>query len=81
MNGGIFEDNQANHQTHFRMTVKPMTTSGQFQGITFTVFTLNLEVKLFVSKEESFPNPLRYIDVTRAPNTTFDVMQERRIDG
>ena len=37
-------------------------------------------VKLYVPKEESFPIPLRYIDVTRATNTTLDVMLERRID-
>ena len=37
-------------------------------------------VKLFVPREESFPIPLRYIDVTRATSTTLDVMLERRID-
>ena len=31
-------------------------------------------------REESFPIPLRYIDVTRATSTTLDVMLERRID-
>ena len=31
-------------------------------------------------KEESFSIPLRYIDVTRAPHTTLDVLQESRID-
>ena len=38
-------------------------------------------VKLHVPREESFPIPLRYIDVTRATSTTLDVMLERRIDG
>ena len=37
-------------------------------------------VKLFVPRDESFPIPLRYIDVTRATSTTLDVMLERRID-
>ena len=31
-------------------------------------------------REESFPIPRRYIDVTRATSTTLDVMFERRID-
>ena len=31
-------------------------------------------------REESFPIPLRHIDVTRATNTTLDVMLERRKD-
>ena len=37
-------------------------------------------VKLYVPKEESFPIPLRYIDVTRATSSTLDVLQERRIN-
>ena len=32
--------------------------------------------KLFVPKEESFPIPLKYIDVTRTTDTTLDVMSE-----
>ena len=78
----IFEENQTclNHQTHFRMTVKPEMTSGQFQGSTFIVITLNQESKLNVPKEKSFPIPLRYIDVTRATNTSLDVLQEHRIN-
>ena len=37
-------------------------------------------VKLYVLAEESFTILLRYIDVTRATNTTLDVLLERRID-
>ena len=37
-------------------------------------------VKLHVPREESFPLPLRHIDVTRATSTTLDVMLECRID-
>ena len=36
--------------------------------------------KLYVPREESFPIPLRYIDVTSATSTTLDVMLERRMD-
>ena len=37
-------------------------------------------VKLFFPKEESYPFPLRKIDVTRATSTTLDVLQERCIN-
>ena len=37
-------------------------------------------VKLYLSREESFPIPLKYIDVSRTTHTNLDVMQERRID-
>ena len=37
-------------------------------------------VKLHTPREESFPIPLKYIDVSRTTHTNLDVMQERRID-
>ena len=37
-------------------------------------------VKLYVPREESFPIPLKYIDVSRTTHTNLDVMQESRID-
>ena len=37
-------------------------------------------VKLFSPREESFPIPLKYIDVTRTTRTNLDVKQEKRID-
>ena len=37
-------------------------------------------VKLYSPREESFPTPLKYIDVSRTTHTNLDVMQERRID-
>ena len=37
-------------------------------------------VKLYVPREESFPIPLKYIDVTRATNASLDVMLEKNID-
>ena len=37
-------------------------------------------VKLYSPKEESFPIPLKYIDVSRTSHTNLDVMQESRID-
>ena len=37
-------------------------------------------VKLYSPREESFPIPLKYIDVTRTTHTNLDVKQEERID-
>ena len=37
-------------------------------------------VKLYSPREESFPIPLKYIDVSRTTHPNLDVMQERRID-
>ena len=37
-------------------------------------------VKLYSPREESFPIPLKYIDVSRTTHTNLDVMQERLID-
>ena len=37
-------------------------------------------VKLYSSREESFPIPLKYIDVSRTTQKNLDVMLERRID-
>ena len=34
-------------------------------------------VKLYVPREESFPTPLKYIDVTRTSYTSLDVMLEK----
>ena len=37
-------------------------------------------VKLYSPREESFPIPLKYIDVSRTSHTNLDVKQEKRID-
>ena len=37
-------------------------------------------VKLYSPREESFPIPLKYIDVSRTTHTNWDVKQESRID-
>ena len=37
-------------------------------------------VKLYLPREESFPIPLKYIDVSRTTHTNLDVKQEKRID-
>ena len=37
-------------------------------------------VKLYVPREETFPIPTKYIDVTRTTHTSFDVMLEKQIE-
>ena len=37
-------------------------------------------VKLYSQREEAFPIPLKYIDVSRTTHTSLDVEQEKRID-
>ena len=37
-------------------------------------------VKLYLPRDESFPTPLKYIDVTSTTHTNLDVKQEKRID-
>ena len=37
-------------------------------------------VKLYSQREESFPIPLKYIDVSRTTHTNLDVKQQKRID-
>ena len=37
-------------------------------------------VKLYSPREESFPGPLKYIDVSRTAHTNLDVKHEKRID-
>ena len=62
------------------MTQKPAQNFGQSKGISFIVITSNLELQLHVPKEERFPNPLKYIDVTRTTHANPDVLQEGRIE-
>ena len=37
-------------------------------------------IKLYSPREESFPIPLKYIDVTTTTHTNLDVKQEKRVD-
>ena len=41
---------------------------------------VEIRVKLYSPREESFPIPLKYIDVSRTTHTKLDVKQEKRID-
>ena len=55
-------------------------TFGPCQEASYTAITLNPRVKLYSPREESFPIPLKYIDVSRTTHTNLDVKQEKRID-
>ena len=49
-------------------------------GIFIYLHHVEPRVKLYSPREESFPIPLKYIDVTRTTHTNLDVKQEKRID-
>ena len=66
--------------THFRMPVKHEMIFGPFQETSFSVIKFEPRVKLYSPREESFPIPLKNIDVSRTTRTNLDVMQELRID-
>ena len=53
------------------------STSGK---TSYTAHHVEPRVKLYSPREESFPIPLKYIDVSRTTHTNLDVKQERRID-
>ena len=69
-----------NHTTHFRLPVKLYTIFWSMSGNFIYRHHVEPRVKLYSPREESFPVPLKYIDVSRTTHTNLDVMQERRID-
>ena len=66
--------------TRFRMPVKQLMISGPCQETSYTAITLNPESNFTRREKESFPLPLKYIDVSRTTHTNLDVKQEKRID-
>ena len=64
-----------------QMTVKPVPIFGRSKVTSSVVMTMNLDfIQLYVPREETFPIPLKYIDVTWCTRTDLDVLQEKRID-
>ena len=55
-------------------------TFGPCQETSYAAITLNPESNFCSPREESFPIPLKYIDVTRTTHTNLDVKLEKRID-
>ena len=67
-------------KTHFRMPVKRQMTSGPCREASYTAITLNPESSFTRREKESFPIPLKYIDVSRTTHTNLGVKQEKRIN-
>ena len=57
-----------------QMTLKPVPTSGRFKMIFFCRHHNEPRVQLCVLKEETFPVPLKHIDVTGSTYIDLDVM-------
>ena len=80
-NKKFFKENQMNYilQPHFKTTrrvvmVKLNMTSGLLQETSFIVITLNPESNCTCRKKnQSFPIPLKYIDVTRTTYTSLNI--------
>ena len=64
-----------------KMTQETIMTFSLFKGI-YLFYRHHIEprVQFFVLREESFPIPLKYIDVIRPTHTDLDVAQEKRVD-
>ena len=80
----IFLENQKglfyHLKTHFGMPVKQINDFWSMSGNFINHCHVEPKVKLYSPKEESFPIPLKYIDVSRTAHTNLDVKQEKRID-
>ena len=55
-------------------------TFGPCQETSYTAIHVEPRVKLCVLRGESFPIPLKYIDVARNTHTSLDVLLEKHID-
>ena len=62
------------------MTLKPVPIFGLSKVTSSIVITMNLQFNSTCRREETFPIPLEYIDVTWSTHTDLDVLQEKRID-
>ena len=60
--------------------MKQLLTFGPCQETSKNRHHVEPRVKLYSPREESFPIPLKYIDVSRTTHTNLDVKQEKRID-
>ena len=68
------------NQQNQEMTLKPAIFFCSVQGDFIYRHHIVPRVQLCVPREETFPVPLKYIDVVRSTNTDLDVPQEKRID-
>ena len=67
-------------KTRFRMLEKRWPIFSPCREASKNLHHVELRVKLHSPREESFPIPLKYIDVSRTTHTILDVKQEKRID-
>ena len=68
------EPGESLNRKNQKMTLKPVPTSEVIYR-----HHSKPRVQLNVPKEETFPIPLKYIDVARSTHTDLDVVQEKRI--
>ena len=69
-----------NQQTKQKTTPKPANDFWSMEKDFIFRHHVELRVRPFVPKEEAFPIPLKYIDVTKSIHTNLDVMQDKRIN-
>ena len=68
----FFENQKGLHFHHLKSHI--------CQETSYTAITLNPESNFTRREKNSFPIPLKYIDVSRTTHTNLDVKQEKRID-
>ena len=57
-----------------QMTLKSVPISRLFTVTSSVVITMYPESQLYVPKEETFPIPIKYLDITRSTHTDLNVM-------
>ena len=83
-NNKFFKENQINYilQPHFKKTQCGMMKKLKSDSWTFTrnfIYRHHVEprIKLYMPREETFPIPMKYIDVARTTYTSLDVLLEK----
>ena len=68
-----------NQQKH-TMTQEARNDFWSIEGVFIYRHLVEPRVHLYVPKDETFPIPLKYINVTRTTHTNLDVLQEKHIN-
>ena len=79
LSGEVQGETSLNRQNQ-QVTLKPVTIFGRSKVTSSIVITMKFGIQLYVPKEETFPIPLKFVDVTRSTHTDLDVLQAKRID-
>ena len=80
LRGELQDGLEGSQPTHIKDGAEARRDFWPTQGDFIHCHHIEPRVQLLVPKEETFPNPLKYIDATRATFTNLDVLQEKRID-